>query len=151
MAPAIGHADAVSDGIASYNQARWQEAADKLRGAPGPEAQAYLAGALAKLKKYSDAEAPAKAALAANPTHPVAVAALGAALVGQRKFDEGVDRMSAAIKAKGDLAYAFFWRAQAYQGKKQKDRMVEDLESFVRLAPNAPEAASVKQALSGLH
>lgn len=142
--------DALQEGIALFQQGKYAEAESTLRGASGPEASAYLAGALAKQRKYADAEGAAKAALEANPAHEVAVAAIGEALVGQKKYDEADARLSAAIAAKADLAYAYFWRAQAYNGLKKADRMVADYETFLKLAPKAPEAPSVQQLLAGL-
>jgi tetratricopeptide (TPR) repeat protein len=143
-------ADSLQSGIALYDQGQYAEAEAQLRGAAGAEAKAYLAASLAKQKKYADAEGPAKAAVAELPTHEVAVAALGDSLVGQKKYDEAVERMDAAIKAKGDMAYAYYWRGHAHYNKKQPDRMVADFETFLRLAPKAPEATSVKQLLAGL-
>ena len=78
------------------------------------------------------------------------MAALGESLVGQRKFDEAVSRMSDALKRKSDLAYAYFWRGQAYYGKKRADQMVSDFETFLKLAPKAPEAPIVRQLISSL-
>jgi len=137
-------------GITLYQQGRYAEAEVKLRSATGTEASAYLAASLAKQKKYVEAEAPAKTALAANPIHPVAVAALGESLAGQKKYDEAITRLSAAIAAKNDLAYAYFWRAQSYYGKQQPDKMVGDFETFLKLTPNAPEAPTVRQLLASL-
>jgi tetratricopeptide (TPR) repeat protein len=140
--------DDLQEGISLFQQGKYAAAESALRRAEGPEANAYLAGALAKQRKYAEAEAPAKAALEANATHEVAVAALGEALVGQKKYDEADARLSAAIGAKPDLAYAYFWRAQAYNGLKKADRMVADYETFLKLAPKAPEAPSVQQLLA---
>ena len=142
--------DALQEGIALFQQGKYPAAESALRGASGPEASAYLAGALAKQRKYAEAEAPAKAALEANATHEVAVAAIGESLVGQKKYEEADARLSAAIAAKPDLPYAYFWRAQAYNGLKKADRMVADYETFLKLAPKAPEAPSVQQLLAGL-
>ena len=100
--------------------------------------------------KYGEAEAAAKAALAERPTDDVAVAALGDSLVGQKKYDEAIDRLGTAIKGRADLAYAYYWRGHAYYQKKQPDRMVGDFETFLKLAPKAPEANSVRQLLAGL-
>jgi tetratricopeptide (TPR) repeat protein len=147
---AAPQADPLQEGISLFQQGKYAAAESALRGASGPEASAYLAGALAKQRKYADAEGPAKAALEANPTHEVAVAAIGESLVGQKKYDEADARLSAAIGAKADLAYAYFWRAQAYNGLKKADRMVADYETFLKLAPKAPEAPSVQQLLAGL-
>jgi tetratricopeptide (TPR) repeat protein len=142
--------DELADGIELYQQGKFPEAEAVLRRASGPEASAYLAGSLAKQRKYADAEAPAKAALEANGTHEIAVAALGASLVGQGKFDETVGRLSAALAARADLAYAYYWRAQAFQQQRKADRMVADYEAFLRLAPKASEAATVQQFLATL-
>lgn len=78
------------------------------------------------------------------------MAALGAALVGQRRFDEAIGRMTEVLTKKPDLAYAYFWRGQAYYGDKKADRMVADFETFLKLAPNSPEAPVVRQLLRSL-
>jgi tetratricopeptide (TPR) repeat protein len=135
-------------GITLYQQGKYAEAEGALRSASGPEADAYMAASLVKQRRYAEAEPRAKSAVQANPTHPVGVAALGEALVGQKKLDEAVDRMSAAIRAKSDLAHAYFWRGQAYYQKKQPDRMVADFETFLKLAPKAPEAPTVQALLA---
>jgi len=140
----------LEDGIALFRQGKYAEAEAKLRQADGPEAQAYLAAALAKQKKYGEAEGPAKAALGGNPTDEVAVAALGESLVGLKKYDEAITRLSDALGKNGGLAYAYFWRAQAYDKKGQAARMVADYEQFVKLAPKAPEAGTVRALLAGL-
>ena len=106
--------------------------------------------ALFREGKYAEAEAPARAALDANPTHEAAVAALGEALVGQKKYDAAIEGLTAAIGKKDDLAYAYFWRGQAYDKKNQAARMVADYQTFLRLAPKSPEAASVQAVLSAL-
>ena len=143
-------AQGLDQGIALYKQGKYAEAEPVLRAASGTEAKAYLAATLARLKKYAEAEAQAKAVLTADATHPVAVAALGESLVGQQKLDEAVDRLSAALQARPDIAYAYYWRGQAYQLKKQIARMVEDYQSFLKLAPAAPEAPAIKVLLGGL-
>jgi tetratricopeptide (TPR) repeat protein len=135
--------------VALYQQGKYSEAESALRAAPGVEAKAYLAASLAKQKKYDDALAAANAALAEAPTHEVAVAGLGEALVGLKKYDEAVEKLSEVIK-KADVPYAYYWRGQAYYNKKQADRMVGDYEMFLKLAPKAPEAKSVEQLLSTL-
>jgi tetratricopeptide (TPR) repeat protein len=140
----------LEDGIDLYRQGKYAQAEPKLRQASGPEAQAYLAGALAKQKKYDEGATTANAALGANPTHEVAVAALGESLVGLKKYDEAISRLSDALGRNGGLAYAYFWRAQAYDKKGQAARMVADYEQFVKLAPKAPEASTVKALLAGL-
>ena len=140
----------MEDGIDLFRQGKYAQAEAKLRQASGPEAQAYLAAALAKQKKYGEAEGLAKAALGGNPTDEVAVAALGESLVGLKKYDDAIGRLSDALARRADLAYAYFWRAQAYDKKGQPARMVADYEQFLKLAPKAPEAGTVRGLLAAL-
>lgn len=152
MVPAPAAApDRLETGIALFQQGKYAEAEAELREVKTPEGDAYLAASLARQKKYAEAEAPARAAVQANPAHEVAVAALGESLVGQKKYDEAVEKMSAAIKVKTEQPYAYFWRGQAENGKKHVDKMVADFETFLRLAPKAPEAPTVRALLASLH
>jgi tetratricopeptide (TPR) repeat protein len=142
--------DPVATGIAQFRAGNFAAAEATLRGASGAEASAYLAASLAKQRKYADAEAPARSAVAASATHEVGVAALGESLVGQKKFDDAITAMTAAIEAKSDQAYGYFWRGQAYDNKKQTAKMAADYKEFLRLAPKAPEAATVQAILASL-
>lgn len=150
LAAAGLRAQGVDQGIALYKEGKYAEAEPILRAASGVEAKAYLGATLARLQRHEEAEAQAKAALAENPAHPVAVAALGESLVRQQKVDEAIERLSAALQAQADLAYAYYWRGQAHQVKKQVARMVEDYQNFLKLAPDAPEAPAIKVLLAGL-
>jgi len=143
-------ADTLASGIALYQQGKFAEAEAALQGAAGAEAQAYLAASRVRQRKFAPAEEPARAAVAALPTHDVAVAALGGCLVGLQKYDDAVAAMSAALEKQNDLAYAYYWRGMAYNGKKDAPRAIEDLNTFLKLAPKAPEADSVRQVLATL-
>ena len=116
----------------------------------GPNPNADQALGLARSQKYVEAEAAASAVLGTCATQPVAVAALGQSMVGQKRYDDAVAKMTTAISAKRDLAYAYLWRGYAYYYKKQPDKMVGDFETFLKLAPAAPEATTVKQLLASI-
>jgi tetratricopeptide (TPR) repeat protein len=137
-------------GLTLYREGKFAEAEPVLRAAGGLEAKAYLAACLARLARHAEAEAEARAVLAQDPVQPIAVAALGESLVGQQKLDEAIERLSAALQAKVDLAYAYYWRGQAHQLKKQVARMVDDYQSFLKLAPEAPEAPALRVLLASL-
>jgi tetratricopeptide (TPR) repeat protein len=143
-------ADDLEAGIALFREAKYTEAEAKLRGATGTDARSYLAASLAKQKKFEEAEAPANAALAENRTHDVAVAALGESVVGQKKYDDAIARLTDVLEAKDNLAYAYFWRGQAYDKKKQAARMVADYKAFLKLGPKAPEAPAIQAFLAAL-
>jgi tetratricopeptide (TPR) repeat protein len=143
-------ADDLATGISLYQQGKFAEAEKHFRSASGSDAGGYLAASLAKQRKFSEAESAAATVLKDSATNEMALAALGESLVAQKKYDDAIARMGTAIKAKADLPYAYYWRGQAYYGKKQPDRMVSDFETFLKLAPKAPEAATVQQLLAGL-
>ncbi len=140
----------VQTGIAHFQQGQYAEAVSALQGQGGVEANAYLAASLARLGRFDEAVGAADTALRDDPVHALAVGALGQALVGLKRWDDAVARLSRVIDQRKDLAYAYYWRGQAYSGKKQVDRMVPDYETFVKLAPDAPEATSVRQLLAAL-
>jgi regulator of sirC expression with transglutaminase-like and TPR domain len=117
---------------------------------PALSSKAGQAQSLVQAKKFAQAEPIARSVVTACNTQPTGVAALGSALVNQRKFDDAIAAMSASIAAKPDLAYAYFWRGQAYSQKKMPDKLVLDFNTFLRLAPNAPEAPTVRQVLASL-
>lgn len=149
----LGAQDA-SEGVALFHQGRFAEAEPVLRRAAQPaetlEARAYLAATLVRLERPAEAEVEARAVLEAEPAQPVAVAALGEALVMQEKLEEAISRMSTALESKNDLAYAYYWRGQAHHRTKQVARMVDDYQAFLALKPEAPEAPALKVLLASL-
>ncbi len=118
---------------------------------PGNAAKANDALAKARAKNYPAADAGANAVLGACPTHAVATQAMGQSLVAQKRYDDAIARLTTALGAKPDLAYAYLWRGYAHYYKKQPDKMVGDFQTFLRLQPTAPEAATVRQLLASLN
>lgn len=118
--------------------------------APAVTSAAAQARTLVQQKKYAEAQAPARQALATCPTHADAVSALGQSMVALKQSDAAITAMSDALAKKPDLAYAYLWRGYGYYYKKQIDRMVGDFDTFLRLAPTAPEAPAVRQLLAGI-
>jgi tetratricopeptide (TPR) repeat protein len=118
---------------------------------PGNAAKANDALSKARAKNFPVADAEANAVLGLCPTHAVAVQAMGQSLVAQKKYDDAIGRLTTAIGAKPDLAYAYLWRGYAYYSKKQPDKMIGDFQTFLRLQPTAPEASTVKQLLASLN
>lgn len=140
--------DTTQAGVKLYNEQKYAEAEAALASSSTAEGLAYLAASLVRQGKHAAAEAPALSAIEKQPTHPIAVSALGESLVRQEKFTQVIERMSAAIAKNDQLAYAYYWRAQGYSKIKQPARMVDDFEAFLSLAPEAPEAATIKQLLA---
>jgi tetratricopeptide (TPR) repeat protein len=114
-------------------------------------AKASDALAKARAKQYAAADAGANAVLGLCPTHAVAIQAMGQSLVAQQRYDEAITRLTTAIVASPDLAYAYFWRGYAHYYRKHPDKLVADFQTFLKLQPTAPEASVVKQLLAGLN
>jgi tetratricopeptide (TPR) repeat protein len=112
--------------------------------------KATTAQGFVKQKKFPDAEAPARAALAACPTQALATWALGGSLFGQKRYADTITAMTAVIQKSATVPYAYMWRGQAYYAQTQPDKAVADFQAFLKLAPNAPEAPTIKQILAGL-
>jgi tetratricopeptide (TPR) repeat protein len=147
-ARSAARADDLQDGKVLYSQAKYAEAEQRLRGVAGAEGRAFFAGAVARQGRGAEALPAAEEALAANPTHEVAVYALGRGLVEQQKWDLVIARMSGVIEKNQRVAYAYYWRAHGYQNTNQGARMLDDFQAFLGLAPDAPEATTVKQLLA---
>ena len=90
--------DTTQAGVSLYNEKKYAEAEAALAASTTAEGQAYLAASLAKQGKHEAAEAPAVAALEKQPTHPMAVAALGESLVKQGKYVAAIERMTGGAK-----------------------------------------------------
>lgn len=147
--PALAaRAESLETGVAFYRQGKYVDAERVFRSIEGLEARSYLAATLAQQRKFGEALPIAEDALKQQGTQPMATAALGNCLVGQQKYEDAIARLSEVIAGDAKVAYAYFWRGQAYQHVGQTERMTEDFETFLRLAPDAPEAASVQQVLS---
>jgi tetratricopeptide (TPR) repeat protein len=140
----------VEEGIALYQQGRYEQAAAILAPSSGVRGLAYLAASRVRLGQYAGAEASALQALQASPADAVASAALGEALVAEDKLDEAIRRLTSVLQADPRLPYAHYWRGQAYQRKKQVARMIDDYEAFLRLAPDAPEAPALRALVESL-
>ena len=59
----------------------------------------------------------------------------------------GFDQLSNAIDLNSGYAYAYYYRALAAEKIGRKDITVNDLDRFLRLAPDAPEAEKASRIL----
>ena len=110
----------------------------------GESGVALLAGDMAT------AMAGATRAVELNGSNPYAHYQLGAAASRQNNFQQAAAAFGRAVELKPDFAYGHYYAGLANQRLKQIAKMSEHLETFMRLAPDAPERAAVAAILRTL-
>ena len=119
-----------------------------------PEDHGTLVGygrALLELKRPAEAEEQFRKALRKNPASPWARFYLGVTLLRRRELEEAERELRAAAGAGGsELAIAHYYLGGIYWERKEYGRAADELETFLKLAPNAPEAARVRSTVREL-
>jgi|RhiMetdeSRZDD1v2_1073273.scaffolds.fasta_scaffold895911_1 tetratricopeptide (TPR) repeat protein len=93
------------------------------------------------------ARAAADRAVAANGDNPYAHYQKGIVATRQSRFRDAADAFGRSTEIKPDLAYAHYYAGIAHQRLKEIPKMAEHLEYFIKLAPEAPERATVTSIL----
>ena len=101
---------------------------------------------LVNLKRYADAEQVLRKVLRADENSAVGHYFLGTALANQGKFDEAEKELSIAVKTGGpEMKEAHRILAIIYSSKGDKKRAADELETYLKLAPLAPDAETLRQ------
>lgn len=101
--------------------------------------------ALLEAKQYSSAEEQLREAAKRNNNSATMHMYLGIALLRQRKFEESEKELLIATQANAvQLGMANYYLGGIYWQKKDYPRAVEQLEKYLALTPNAPDAERVK-------
>ncbi len=130
-------------GRATEEYGRLREAGEDWK-AIGESGAALLAGDLAA------ATAAATRAVELNGSNPYAHYQLGAVVSREGDFHRAAEAFGRSVQLKSDFAYAHYYAGLANQRLKQIAKMSEHLETFMRLAPDAPERAAVAAILRTL-
>jgi Flp pilus assembly protein TadD len=100
--------------------------------------------ALLECRQLAEAETELREALKISST-PTAHMYLGLTLISARKFDEAQQELETAISTGGEnLAQAHRYLGGLYWKKSDYRRAIDELESYLRLTPNAPDAEQVR-------
>ena len=129
------------DGRANEVFGRLRESGGEDWKAIGESGATLLAG------DQAGALAAAERAVAANGGNPYAHYQLGAVAFRQDNFQRAAEAFGQSVQLKPDLAYAHYYAGMAYQRLKETAKMSEHLETFLKLAPKAPERAMVSSML----
>ncbi len=110
-----------------------------------------LGFALLESRHFSEAEKQLREALKQNNNAPTAHMYLGIALVRLNKYEEAEKELAVAVSSSGNqLAMASYYLGGIYWKKQDYPRAVEQLETYLRLTPNAPDAERVRATIKDL-
>jgi tetratricopeptide (TPR) repeat protein len=121
---------------ANEQLARLRDAGDDWS-AIGESGQALLAG------DAGAAMSAATRAVAANGDNPYAHYQLGLVASRQGDFQRAAEAFGRSVELKPDFAYGHYYAGLANQRLKQTAKTSQHLETFMRLAPDAPERVAV--------
>lgn len=113
-----------------------------------PKALYYLGVAQQRRKRFADAAGTLEKARSLRPGDSAILYQLGATRFYQEQFQAAFDLLSAALDKNSGIAYAYYYRGLAAGKLDRKDILFNDLDRFVKMAPDAPEASTAKQILA---
>ena len=116
----------------------FRKAAEVARAKGGSEAAYYLGVAQQRLKQYDEAISTLQGASAPQPA--LIPYQIGVTRAFQENWTAAAEQLSRAIEMDSGLAYAYYYRGLAQDKLGRKDQLIGDMERFLALAPNAPEA-----------
>lgn len=107
--------------------------------------------ALHQNRKFAEAETELRQALMQNESSPGAHLYLGLTLINLRRNDEAEQSLLRAIRAGGDeMSLAHYYLGGIYWGRREYKRAADELETYLRLAPQAPEAERIRTTIKEL-
>ena len=124
-----------NDGAA--NEA-FRKAADLARAKSGSDSAYYLGIAQQRLKQYDEAISTFQGARAPEPA--LIPYQIGLTQAFKQNWQAALDQLNRAIEMDSGLAYAYFYRGRVQGVMGRKDQQINDLNRFLALAPNSPEA-----------
>jgi len=107
--------------------------------------------ALLNKKEFSQAEAELRRALKKNDSAPTAHMYLGMSLISQRKLDDAEKELQRAVTLGGDqMGLAHYYLGGLYWGRREYKRAADELETYLKLSPQAPDAERVRNTIKEL-
>jgi len=86
-----------------------------------------------------------------NDSSPTAHMYLGMSLISLRKLDEAEKELQRAVTLGGDqMGLAHYYLGGIYWGRREYGRAADELETYLRLAPQAPDAERVRNTIKEL-
>jgi len=130
----------------------WSNSRDESRPDSPSEAQIQIAigRAYTGLKQYDRALQNLDAAKEKDPNNSEAFLYRGVLFVDQKDYSRALPELEKAIELDQKNAYAHYYAGIAYSNSGKPDKMVGEFQTFLKLAPDAPESAKVRSMLRAL-
>jgi Flp pilus assembly protein TadD len=107
--------------------------------------------ALLEKKSFAEAEEQLRQAVKRNETSALAHYYLGLTLLSRRSYDEAEKELLKSVQLGGDgLSLAHKYLGGLYWRKENYARAVKELELYLKLSPNAPDAAQIRDTINKL-
>jgi Tfp pilus assembly protein PilF len=107
--------------------------------------------ALLNQRKFGEAEEQLRVAISKNNSAPTAHMYLGIALAIQRKLDEGKKELEIAVTSKSnEVVLSHRYLAGIYLEKREYRPAADELESYLKLVPKAPDAEVLRRKIKEL-
>ena len=107
--------------------------------------------ALMSLKKFPEAEAQLREVLKKNDALPTAHLYLGITLMSVKKLDDAEAEFQRAVTSNSaEVASAHRYLGGIYWGKRDYKRAADELETYLKLVPKAPDADRTREAIKQL-
>jgi tetratricopeptide (TPR) repeat protein len=126
--------------------AAFRKAAEIAQG-KGGDGLYYLGVAQQRLRQFDQAVETLERARGQAPSNSMIPFQIGVTRAFQEQWTPAVEQLSRAIDMNSGLAYAYYYRGLAYDKLNRKDQLVKDMERFLALAPDAPEADRARAVL----
>jgi tetratricopeptide (TPR) repeat protein len=112
--------------------------------------QMALARARLGLQQYSEAWRNLESAKIENSSNSEVYLYRGIYFVNQKKHQEAAKKLEMAISLDPKNAYAYYYAGLAYADLGTRDKTIGALQTFLKLAPNAPEAPKAKSMIESI-
>jgi len=132
--------------------AAWQAAAKSAAAAVKADptdatAQFYLGASLVRAKRYEEARTALRLAVRGGFDEAMVNHQIGLSYLFADKWKEAKDAFDLGLSVNPRYAPMYFYRAMAWDKLGRKDNMLIDLDQYVKLAPNGPDAGFAKSVL----
>jgi len=138
-----------ADADTAWKAARTRATAQVAARATDARAQYYLGAARVRLKEFGLSRTALEAARAGGFEPALVDYQVGLSYVLDENWQLAVESFDKVIARDAKFAHAYFYRGQAFGKLDRKDKMLVDLDLFVKLAPSAPEATIARANLAG--